>query len=155
MSDSQQLLRLLEPSVRPVGSPAPVRAPNKPLNQQSFAEVLESVGQKPAGSCSELLKFSQHAQQRLQQQGVTLSETQQQALADAADRAEAKGSRDTLMMMDSLGLVVNIPNRTVVTALTGERMRDGVITQIDSAVMVDTKTTGADESTPSNNRIFL
>jgi flagellar operon protein len=158
MSDSQQLLRMLEPAVRPIGSPSPGRAPSKPLDQQSFAEVLESIGSKPRGSCSEPLKFSHHAQQRLQQQGVTLTDTQRQALADAADRAEAKGARDTLMMMDTLGLVVNIPNRTVVTALTGDRMRDGVITQIDSAVMVDAKTSdiiGADDSTPLRNRIFL
>lgn len=140
MSDSQQLLRMLEPAIRPVGTPAPVRAPGKPLDQQSFSEVLQTVGKLPAGSFSEPLKFSQHAQQRLAQQGVTLTQPQQQALADAADRAEAKGARDTLMMIDRLGLVVNIPNRTVVTALTGDRMRDGVVTQIDSAVMVDATT---------------
>jgi len=153
MSNDANLLRMLEPSVRPMGAPTPVRTPGKPLDKQSFAEVLDGISGKPAGTYSQPLNFSAHATQRLQQQGIELSSQQQLALADAADRAEAKGATDALMIMDKLGLVVNVPKRTVVTALTEDRMRDGIVTQIDSAVMVDA--TKATNDTLKQDRIHL
>ena len=39
-------------------------------------------------------------------------------------------------MLDDLGLVVNINNRTVLTALDLKTMNDGIVTNIDSTVLV-------------------
>lgn len=38
--------------------------------------------------------------------------------------------------MKDMALIVNIPNRTVVTAMDGNAMKDNVFTQIDSAVII-------------------
>jgi hypothetical protein len=40
------------------------------------------------------------------------------------------------MLLGGTALIVNIPNRTVVTALDGASMKDNVFTQIDSAVII-------------------
>lgn len=137
MSDSSQLLRMLDPSVRPTGTPAPRVQPKQPVDGASFDQLLERAATDPSSGGSRELKLSAHARQRLAERGVELGDSQMQALAAAADRAEAKGANESLMLMDRLGLIVNIPNRTVKTVLPADRMRDGVVTNIDSTVIVD------------------
>lgn len=138
MSHETQMLRMLEPSVRPAGSPAPATVPQRPVEQKNFKELLESAARGLEGAEAPPLKFSAHARQRLEQRGMELSEGQLKALAGAVSKAEAQGAKDSLMLMDRLGLIVNVPSRTVVTVMTEERMRTGVVTQIDSAVIVPT-----------------
>ena len=53
------------------------------------------------------------------------------------DRLEAKGSRESLVVYRDVGLVVNIKNRTVLTALDRSRMKSGIVTGIDSTVFVE------------------
>jgi flagellar operon protein len=80
--------------------------------------------------------FSKHASERLFSRGITLSTEQLNRLADAVDKANAKGSRETLVLTDEAALVVSVKNRTVITAFDRENLRDGVVTAIDSAVII-------------------
>ena len=82
------------------------------------------------------LRFSAHAQRRLASRDIRLDGRRLDQLARAADRAAAKGATDSLVLLNDLGLIVNLPSRTVVTALDGDRMRDGVFTDIDSTVII-------------------
>lgn len=59
-------------------------------------------------------------------------------IARATDQAAARGARDSLLLMDDVALVVNVPNRTVVTALDPSRMENGIVTNIDATVFVST-----------------
>ena len=61
--------------------------------------------------------FSGHAARRMEQRGVQLDNERMRRLETAVGRAEAKGSRDSLILLDDLALVVSIQNRTVVTAV--------------------------------------
>lgn len=79
--------------------------------------------------------FSNHAAQRLQRRGIQLDPQQLTRLQDGVSRAEEKGSRDSLVLVDDNAFVVNVRNRTVVTAVDREHMRDHVFTNIDSAVL--------------------
>ncbi|MDD4334572.1 MAG: flagellar protein, partial [Desulfotomaculaceae bacterium] len=54
----------------------------------------------------------------------------------AVSRAEAKGSRNSLIIYGDLALVASIRNKTVVTALDGKSSQEHVFTNIDSAVIV-------------------
>ena len=54
----------------------------------------------------------------------------------AIDKAAAKGAKDALMIIGGNGFIVNVPNRTVVTALDGNAMNEHVFTQIDSAIII-------------------
>jgi flagellar operon protein len=58
-------------------------------------------------------------------------------LEKAVAGAASKGSRDSLILMKNLAFIVNIPNRTVITAMDGENMKENVFTNIDSAVIAD------------------
>ena len=80
--------------------------------------------------------FSKHASERLYSRGITLSAEQLHRLADAVDKANAKGSRETLVLTDEAALVVSVKSRTVITAFDRDNLRDGVVTAIDSAVII-------------------
>jgi len=82
------------------------------------------------------LKFSQHAEQRLRQRGIQLQPEQLDRITSAINQAEAKGAKDSLVLFRDIAMIVNIPNRTVITAMDGSSMQDHVFTQIDSAVVV-------------------
>jgi flagellar operon protein len=94
----------------------------------SFAEALaEAQG----------VKFSNHAQKRLEKRDITLSDDGLARLAQAVDRAEKRGGRESLVLMDGLAFIVNIQERLVVTAVDPGSRREGVFTQIDSVVLAE------------------
>jgi flagellar operon protein len=68
--------------------------------------------------------------------GIQLTREDQARLREAVDRAQAKGARDSLILMRDLAFVVSVRNRTVITALDGPSMRENVFTNIDSAVIL-------------------
>lgn len=82
------------------------------------------------------IKFSGHALDRLQQRNIHLSEGEHSRLRSAFEQVTEKGGTDSLVIMDSLAFVINAKNRTVVTAMTQENLRDKVFTKIDSAVII-------------------
>ncbi|MBE7679263.1 TIGR02530 family flagellar biosynthesis protein [Paenibacillus sp. P13VS] len=96
-------------------------APERP-----FAQVLED----------NLLKLSNHAAKRLEQRGIELKIEQMQQIGIALDKAAAKGAKESLILMQDMAFIVNVKNRTVVTAMDSESMKDNVFTQIDSAVII-------------------
>jgi len=80
--------------------------------------------------------FSKHAHERLYSRGITLSEDTLNAMADAIDKAEQKGSKETLVLADEAAFVVSVKNRTVITAFDKDNLKEGVVTSIDSAVIL-------------------
>jgi flagellar operon protein len=96
-----------------------------------FSELLKSQMQ-PAGA----VHFSKHALQRLQERSIELSSQDSARLSQGIDRAASKGVQDSLVLLRDLALIVNVPSRTVVTAMPEESMREGIITNIDSAVLL-------------------
>lgn len=83
-----------------------------------------------------LLRISHHAAKRLAQRGLEIRSDQLAQIHNAVEKAAAKGSKESLILMKDMALIVNIPNRTVVTAMDGSAMKDNVFTQIDSAVII-------------------
>ncbi|WP_068786049.1 TIGR02530 family flagellar biosynthesis protein [Paenibacillus phocaensis] len=91
-----------------------------------FKEMLED----------RLVHFSNHAVKRLEQRGIELKPEQLHQIESAIDSAAAKGAKDSLILLKDMALIVNVNNRTVVTAMDGSSMKDNVFTQIDSAVII-------------------
>lgn len=79
------------------------------------------------------MKWSAHAQQRLEARGIRLDDHQIARLDEAVGRAQAKAASRSLVLLDDLAFIVSIPSRTVMTAM--DEPRDGVFTNIDSAVI--------------------
>ncbi len=82
----------------------------------------------------EKVKFSNHAMKRLESRNIQLSDNDIAKIQTAMDKAEAKGSKDSLVMMDKTAFIVNIPNKTVVTAIPVADSNESVFTNIDSVV---------------------
>jgi flagellar operon protein len=83
------------------------------------------------------LEFSRHALKRIEQRGLQLDAPRLDRLEQAVDRAEAKGARDSLILLDELALVVSVQNRTVLTAMDESSRKEHVFTNIDSVVIAD------------------
>jgi flagellar operon protein len=117
--------------VRPAtpGSAAP--AAGLPAADVSFRQLLDDTLRTQGG-----VKFSAHALKRLESRGISLSPPEVSAVEQAVDKAAAKGSRDSLLMGQQFAMVVNVPSRTVITALDQQQLSDNVVTNIDSAVWV-------------------
>ena len=80
------------------------------------------------------LKFSNHAAKRIEARELQLSNSDIDRLQEAVNRAEAKGARDSLVMMENRAFIINIPNKTVITALDVEKSSENIFTNIDSVV---------------------
>ena len=104
---------------RPAARPASADGP-------SFAESL-------GGELG--IRFSAHAQARLQSRGVSFDSGQMARLMSGVDAAAAKGSREALVLLDSVAMVVAVRNRTVVTALPHDESGPAEFTNNDSAVI--------------------
>ncbi len=81
------------------------------------------------------LQFSRHALARVQRRGIELDPATLGRLSEGVGRAAGKGSRDSLVLVDGTAFVVSVSNRTVITAVGSEHMKDNVFTNIDSAVI--------------------
>ena len=81
------------------------------------------------------VQFSNHAVQRLERRGIAVEPGTLQRLDDAVGKADAKGARDAVVFVDGTAFVVSVRNKTVITAVDRDHMRDHVFTNIDSAVI--------------------
>ena len=116
--------------------PAPVSpgAPAAPATRDSaFADLLARAARPSDGS---RVTVSAHAAQRLTERDIALTDSLREQIAQALDTLDAKGSRDALLVGTDAAFVVSVPNRTVVTALAPDEMRDRAVTQIDSALIL-------------------
>ena len=113
---------LPSPLDQPTKAPQPA-APRGP----SFGDVLRERTQG--------VHFSGHAIQRVQRRGIDVGEAQVARLIDGVDRAAAKGARESVVFVDQTAFVVSVRNRTVITAVDSDHMKDHVFTNIDSAVI--------------------
>lgn len=110
---------------------------NKPtdkLQQTGEKSFKEMFSQELAGDRD--ISFSKHASQRLYSRGIELGADKLNAIADAVDKASQKGSKETLILSDDTAFVVSVENRTIITAFDKDNLREGIVTSIDSAVII-------------------
>jgi flagellar operon protein len=134
----------------PVTTTECARAPDPPRNRgpagtangveapQSFGEFLrarQGLAPGPGIQSSPDVRFSAHAQTRMQSRKIELDSAHMERLQTAVQKASAKGARDALVLMDDLAMVVSVTNRTVVTVVDKENLKQNVFTNIDSAVI--------------------
>lgn len=108
-----------------VGYVGPASSANVPSTDSTFADMLQ--GQ---------LKVSGHAKTRMESRNIQLTEPEWQRVIDGVQKAAAKGAKESLVMVDNVALVVSVKNKTVITAVDKDSLKDNVFTNIDSAVVV-------------------
>lgn len=94
----------------------------------SFKNILEKQAQNSN------LSFSKHASMRLNDRNLSLSNAQIERVENGIKKAEQKGIKDSLVLVDNIALLVNIKNKTVVTAI--DNNSEKIYTNIDGAVIV-------------------
>lgn len=82
------------------------------------------------------VKFSNHAIERMQSRGISYSPEDITKLSQAVQKAAAKGSKDTLVLMDHSALIVSVKNNTVVTVMDKNALKENVFTNIDSTIVM-------------------
>jgi flagellar operon protein len=98
-----------------------------PLKGPAFGDVLAEKAAQ--------VQFSGHALQRVRRRGIEVDAGTLQRLQSGVDRAAGKGARESVVFVDSTAFVVSVKNRTVITAVDRDHMKDHVFTNIDSAVI--------------------
>lgn len=132
MSSIDSLLTKLQ-GIQPVGSPttAPsVKPAPQRIDNKDFGDLFQRTVRD-----SQPVKFSSHAQNRLQHRQISLTEPQVARLEKGITSAADKGAESSLVLLDNLAFIVSVRNRTVVTALDQAQTSSHVFTQIDSAVI--------------------
>ena len=96
-------------------------------NGLSFRDILQAKTSETQDE-SISLKFSKHAAGRLEDRNITMTDEQLSRLTEGTARAQMKGIKDSLVMVDSLAFIVNVPNHTVVTAMDQTETNDNIFT---------------------------
>ena len=118
--------------ILPPTTPA-TRSPEKAgghLKGPSFDQVLQQQLEPVSG-----LRFSKHALSRMESRGIQLSPEAMNRLEEAVKTVDAKGSRDSLVLLDQTAMVVSVKNSTVVTVVDRDSLKGNVFTNIDSAII--------------------
>ncbi len=110
------------PSQRPLPSAGP----------SSFEELLKAKLGDDAG-----IKFSAHARTRIESRNIAVDGQRLEKLTMAVEKAADKGARESLILMDDAAFIVSVENRTVITAVDRENLKENVFTNIDSAIIVE------------------
>jgi flagellar operon protein len=135
--DNNDINRIQQPGIIPGPGPRPVGRPVEipPSSGPSFRSVLDQTAAQPTTG-AEPLKFSAHAMARLQSRNISLSSEDVSRMNAMADKAAAKGAKNSLFIVRDVAMVVSIKNRTVITAVDSDSMRENVFTNIDSAAII-------------------
>ncbi|ARF18455.1 TIGR02530 family flagellar biosynthesis protein [Sporosarcina ureae] len=115
------------------------RVPSPPLihqgqiqaqSKQSFLEHLQQATQP------EKLKISKHANDRLQERGIQMTDAEWARITEKIDEAKRKGIRDSLVLTDQAALIVSAKNSTVITAMNRMEAKDQLFTNIDGTILL-------------------
>jgi len=102
---------------------------SKPQTNKSGPSEFQSL-------LSNQVNLSQHAETRIRSRNIPWSVELEKRISQGIDAAEAKGSKETLILADNLAIIANVKSRTVVTAMERDQMKERIFTNIDSAVLV-------------------
>lgn len=124
---------------RPIG--APIGTANaklfklsqaKPESIQSFAEHL-----KTAIESENRLTVSKHAQERLKERNIYISQDHWAKIEEKVSEAKKKGITDSLVLLNNAALIVSAKNGTVITALDRQEAASKIFTNINGTIVLE------------------
>lgn len=129
ISAYQQPARLLETQLK---KPSLIATQHTAQPQTTeFKDLLSKELDAPKS-----LQFSKHASARLQSRQLVFGDAELAKIESGLARAEKSGSKETLVLTDDAALLVAVKSRTVVTVFDRESLKNGVVTAIDSALII-------------------
>lgn len=111
--------------------PPPIRQGHiQAQSKQSFLEHLQHATRP------EKLKISKHANDRLQERGIQMTDAEWAHISEKVDEAKRKGIRESLVLTDQAALIVSAKNSTVITAMNRMEAKDQLFTNIDGTILL-------------------
>ncbi len=107
------------------------RQGTKEKDTKDFSQILNEKLREEVG-----IKFSSHAMERIKKRNIVITQKDMKNIEDALKEAERKGAREALFVGDRFSLIVSVKNKTVITAIDEESMKNNIFTNIDSAVIL-------------------
>lgn len=98
-------------------------------NKQETALFSEVLAEKKLS-----VRLSNHARKRLTARDLHLHNTDYQQISNALTELEEKGSKESLLLYKDMGLIANIHNRTIITAMNMQEIN--TVTNIDSTKFI-------------------
>lgn len=108
-----------------------VEIKKKVSQDTSFQHIL--LQKQSISQTDDELKFSKHANLRLESRNISLSSEQMERLKGGAEKAKLKGIQESLVMVDNMAFIVNTKSNTVITAVN--ELENSIFTNIDGAVI--------------------
>lgn len=82
------------------------------------------------------LKLSKHARERISSRDLNISDKELESIGEAVQKADTKGIKDSLIMFKDTALIVSVRNKTIITAMKKDSLKDNVITNVDGVIMM-------------------
>lgn len=101
-----------------------------PKFKQSFVSHLQEV------TSNRELKISKHANERLTERNIQISEQEWRVVSDKVFEARAKGVNQPLVLMEQAALIVSAKNATVITAMERTETKNQLFTNIDGTIVL-------------------
>ena len=117
---------------------------NATYNGPSFTEILsrqKSIDELVADRTEQTvvsggIRFTKHADARLMQRNIRLTDDQMTRLEEGIRKASDKGIKESLVLVDDLAFIVNTDKKMVITAIDQNSSEDNIYTNIDGAVII-------------------
>ena len=97
-------------------------------DNNSFKELLNEKLEKE-------VIFSKHANERIQQRHIDVSQEVTEKLNEASVQAKDKGLKNVLVMIDNQAFILSTMNNKVITAVNSDDLKENIFTNIDGAVI--------------------
>ena len=119
-------------------SPKEISRNEEITDQVSFNDILkkklEENRSDPKDRIQDIM-FSKHAINRLESRNISLTDSQMDRLNEGTKKAGEKGIKESLVLVDEFAFIVNVSNKTVVTAMDKTSNEENIFTNIDGAVI--------------------
>lgn len=103
---------------------------NHIVPKSNFAEILNQAEQ------NQNLKFSKHAVERMKVRDIKLDNVEITKIEEAINKASKKGVKEALILMEDKAFIASIKNKTIVTTVSKEQLKDNIFTNIDGAIII-------------------
>ncbi len=80
--------------------------------------------------------ISKHAAERIKDRNISLNESDMNKINEGINKADEKGSKESLILYKDVVLVASIKNRTIITAVDKDSSQGNIFTNIDSVVLL-------------------
>ncbi len=106
------------------------------LSRQKSIDELVSERTDVKKAVTGQIRFTKHADERLTQRDIRLTDEQMTRLEEGTKKASDKGIKESLVLVDDLAFIVNTDKKMVITAIDQNSSEDNIYTNIDGAVII-------------------